>query len=83
MSYRDRPKEVSREFNKKYYSRSVENSFNSRSRFSEQELLLIWQHGVTDTELSKSIGRSVQSIQIARSRMKSGIIKTEYINVKS
>ena len=78
MSYRNRPKEVSQEFNKKYYSRSVKNSFNSKSRFSNRELLLIWQHGITDNELSKSIGRSVQSIQIARSRMKSGIIKVEW-----
>jgi hypothetical protein len=78
MSYRDRPKEVSQEFNKKYYAKSAKNSFKSKSRFSSNELLLIWQHGVTDTELSKSIGRSVKAIQIARSRIKSGIIKTDW-----
>jgi len=80
MSYRDRPKEVSQEFNKKYYSKSRGNAINSRKPFSEQELLLIHQHNLPDNELSSIIGRSVQSIQIARSRILSGIISVSFYN---
>ena len=79
MPYRDRPKAVSQAANKKYYNKTS-NARNGKSRFTEQELLLIWQHNITDMELSKRIGRSVQSIQIARSRMRSGIIKVEWVN---
>lgn len=80
MSYRNRPKEVSQEFNKKYYSKSRDNAINSRRPFSEQELLLIYQHNLPDNELSLIIGRSVQSIQIARSRILSGIISVSFYN---
>ena len=80
MSYRNRPKEVSQEFNKKYYSKSRDNAINSGKPFSEQELLLIHQHNLPDNELTLIIGRSVQSIQIARSRILSGIISVSFYN---
>jgi len=79
MPYRSRKKEVSQAGNKKYYNKTS-NARNSKSPLTEQELLLIWQHNITDMELSGRIGRSVQSIQIARSRMRTGIIKVEWVN---
>lgn len=80
MSYRNRPKEVSQAFNKRYYAKSAINAVNSKKPFSEKELLLIYQHNVLDRELSLIIGRSVKSIQIARSRILSGIIPVSFYN---
>ena len=78
MPYRSRKKEVSQAQNKKYYNKTS-NARNGRRRFTEQELVLIWQHNITDTELSERIGRSVQSIQIKRSRMKTGLIQVDWV----
>ncbi len=78
MPYRNRTKEVSQADNKKYYNKTS-NARNGKNPLTEQDLLLIWQHDITDMELSERIGRSVQSIQIARSRMRTGIIKRTLI----
>lgn len=45
---------------------------NSRKkRYSDEELEMVLDHSIADIELAKRIGRSVQSIQIKRSRLKS------------
>jgi len=79
MAYRNRSKEESRRMNIKYYNKTS-NAYNSKNLFDEKELLLIWQHNITDRELSKLIGRSMMGIQIARSRMRTGIIKVDWLS---
>ena len=54
---------------KKYYEKT-QNAINSRLSYSKEEDTLILAHEIPDTELSKQIGRSVQGIQIRRSRLK-------------
>jgi hypothetical protein len=71
---------VNKEQRKKYYNKTSW-AVNSMNRYTEQELLLIWQHNITDTKLSKQIGRSVQSIQLQRTRMKTGIRKVSFLNI--
>lgn len=48
---------------------------NSRQRYTVRELNLILDQRITDTELSKMIGRSVKSIQVKRSRLKKQLNK--------
>lgn len=54
---------------KRYYEKT-QNAINSRLSYSKEEDALILAHEISDTELSKQIGRSVQGIQIRRSRLK-------------
>lgn len=42
-----------------------------KKRYSDEELEMVLNHSIVDIELAKMIGRSVQSIQIKRSRLKS------------
>lgn len=66
------------ESKKKNYSQTVE-AVNRRKHLVDKELLMILNHDISDRELSKIIGRSVQSIQTKRSKLKAkqsnGIIR--------
>ncbi len=74
MAYSENKKKNRAEYNKRYYATSIKNN----SVFTEQELLLIWQHNVKDRELSKTLNRSVRSIQIARHKIKHGFYSTTF-----
>jgi hypothetical protein len=74
MARNEKQKKQRLAYNKKYYATSIKNM----SRFSEQELLLIWQHNINDRELSKTLNRSVRSIQLARHKIKHGIYTTTF-----
>lgn len=55
---------------KRLYRRSVKHAVNSRKSWTPEEVELILKHDVTDFELSKEIGRSVQAIQAKRAKLK-------------
>lgn len=56
---------------RKYYKKTAF-AANHRQRFTEEEIQMIKDHTMTDTEIAKKLGRSVQSIQIKRSRLQKG-----------
>ena len=70
--YKDREKAriLRNKQRKRNYAKGRINATNSKSRYTEKELLLILDHDITDAELSKLLGRSVESIQIKRARLK-------------
>lgn len=49
----------------KYYDKTSY-APNHRQRWSDDEINMVLRHEVSDTELSKMIGRSVRAIQIMR-----------------
>lgn len=53
----------------KYYSKT-QNACNSRVRWTNEEIKMVMAHEISDTELSKKLGRSVASIQTIRSLVK-------------
>jgi len=53
----------------RYYGKTS-NAKNSGQPYTLKEMGLILDHNITDSELSKMLGRSVESIQIKRSRLK-------------
>ncbi len=59
--------ETKRKHRKKYYSKSA-NAQNSNKRLTEQEIQMILEHKIPDSELSEQIGRSLKAIQNARMR---------------
>ena len=53
---------------RKYYKKTAF-AVNHKQRFTDEEIQLIKDHTLTDTEIAKKIGRSVNAIQIKRSRL--------------
>ena len=62
---------------KNYYKRGRKSDINSRARYTEEELNMILAHEIPDKELAEKLGRSVQAIQICRSKLKSGELRKE------
>ena len=54
---------------RRYYGKTAF-AKNGGSFYSEEELELIQRHDITDTELAKMLNRSVNAIQIKRSRLR-------------
>lgn len=54
---------------KKYY-RKTQNARKSGDIWTDVEILMVKKHAIPDSELASKIGRSVQAIQIKRSRLK-------------
>lgn len=54
-------------YNKKYYDRTKSDTGKKRS-WTVDEINLVCEHSVTDTELATKINRSVRAIQIMRCR---------------
>lgn len=57
-------------YNKKYYAKSRTGTKIKRP-WTLEEINLVCEHSMTDTELAKTINRSVAAIQVMRSRLKS------------
>lgn len=55
---------------KRLYGRSVKHATNSRNPWSPEDIELILKRDITDFELSKKIGRTVQAIQGKRVKLK-------------
>lgn len=55
--------------NKRYYSKTAYN-VNHRKKWTDEEIKLVLEHVISDTELSRLIGRSVGAIQKKRYKMK-------------
>ncbi len=53
---------------KRYYAKTTD-AVNKNKPYSEREIELILQHDITDTQLSKMIGRSVKAIQVKRAKL--------------
>lgn len=70
QNYRDMEKyqNYSRRMKRTYYGKT-KNSANSHQRWTVREIEIVMAHEMTDMEISKLIGRSVGSIQVARWRM--------------
>lgn len=58
----------------RYYSKKRIGAINSGSRWTIKEIKMILEKKITDSELHKILKRSVQSIQIKRSKLKTGNI---------
>ena len=80
-SYKDKDKYRAnkRKCHKKYYKKTA-NSINSNKRYTEEEIIMILRHELTDPEISKKIGRSVNSIQVMRIRYKDNPYYKKYVN---
>lgn len=59
------------------YDKSKANAKRKYIPWTEYEYKLILEHKITDFELSKQIGRSVQAIQEQRTRLKKGKTKVK------
>lgn len=53
---------------KRYYARTA-NAKNGHQRWTEKEIEIVMAHEKPDREISAEIGRSVQAIQVMRSKM--------------
>jgi hypothetical protein len=58
-----------------YYLRHRLNKPNSGQSWLRQEVEMILAHKIKDVTLSILLGRSVQAIQVRRSKIKSGLIR--------
>ena len=58
-----------KKYDKKYYARTAF-SDNSWAKWSDEEIKLILERPVNDTELAYMLGRSVMSIQCKRALLK-------------
>lgn len=55
---------------KKNYNQTRDSAYSAKQRWSNEEITLITSSTLSDREISKKIGRSVQAIQIKRNRIK-------------
>ena len=60
---------------KRYYSKNIENCTHKNNIWTDEEIKRILFAPKTDTELSIELNRSINSIQIKRSRAKKNILK--------
>jgi len=69
--YKDLSKwrETKRRQKTRYYKKT-QGGKNSRARWTIEEINMVMEHKITDTELAGLIGRSVASIQVMRCKMK-------------
>ena len=65
----DKWKATNKKYKQRYYG-ATRNAENSKMPYTEKEIALILNHTMTDRELSKTIGRSMQAIQTKRSKLK-------------
>ena len=66
--YKQTHKEKIYDLKRKYYSKTAY-AVNHKYNYTDEEIQMILDHNLTDTEIAKKIGRSVQAIQIKRSRL--------------
>lgn len=64
-------KRAKKNYNRRYYARTTD-AKRRYARYTDAEEKLILAHVVSDTELSKIIGRSVRAIQVRRSVLVKG-----------
>ena len=58
------------EYRQRNYAQTAADARNSRAEWTEREDKMVLAHSIPDRELAAKIGRSVQAIQIRRSRIK-------------
>jgi hypothetical protein len=68
--WRQRNPEKWRESKQRNYSQTVVGNFNEGRGYDQHDDLLILNSSYSDRELHSIIGRSVQGIQVRRSRLK-------------
>ena len=68
--YRDKEKaqDYRKRHRKKNYAKSRENAFASGKKWTDEEVVLVMSHSISDSVLSKQIGRSVEAIQQKRNK---------------
>ena len=54
---------------KKYYDKHSKNNTNRNRRYTAEEIEMIKNHEILDTELCKKLGRSLKAIQVKRVRL--------------
>lgn len=52
----------------RYNKRARKHAYNKHERWSLVDITLVLKHTVTDRELSKNLGRSIQAIHAVRNR---------------
>lgn len=62
-------KQTKKKQSKKYYDTHSRNATNSKKQYTPEEIELIIKHEISDVELSKILGRSVNAIQVKRSKL--------------
>ena len=74
--YRDMNKyRETRNAQKLRYFRKTQGGENTGKKWTRDDIVMIMESRITDTELAHSIGRSVGAIQTMRSKIKNGSIK--------
>lgn len=53
---------------KAYYARAKGDDVNGKRKWTQEEIDLIMRHDISDRELTKTLGRSMQAIQVKRSK---------------
>lgn len=69
-----------RNCNARYYGKTTD-APNNKLPWSEQDIIRVCRHEITDTELAYDIGRSVRAIQLLRSRLKRKGLLDEYLSM--
>jgi anti-sigma28 factor (negative regulator of flagellin synthesis) len=70
-------KEQRHEQRLRYYAKHREKKPRSRKRVTEEELILIQSKSLSDVSISHKIGRSVEAIQLIRTKIKNGHYKID------
>lgn len=60
-----------RKYNKQYYTKTSY-ARNHKQPWTKEDLIAVKNHEITDPELSKKLGRSVNAIQVVRTHIKKG-----------
>lgn len=63
-------KKSKQDYNRRYYKRSRVDAERRNLRWTETEKRMVLEHKVPDVILSKKLGRSVEAIQVQRSKLK-------------
>ena len=72
--WRDKNREATNEMKKRNYHISTKYAVNNKMPWTKEEEKLILEHSMTDRQLAQKLGRSVQAIQVRRSKLKAGTI---------
>ena len=72
--WRDKNKEAHNEMKKRNYHMSTKYATNNKRPWTKEEEKMILEHSITDRQLAQKLGRSVQAIQVRRSKLKAGTV---------
>ena len=72
--WRSKNRDKVNEQKKRNYKQTVRNAHNYKKQWTKEEEKMILDHNISDRELAEQLGRSVQAIQVRRSKLKANEI---------